>query len=190
MTQPREPEHQEAPSHRTAGTRTESIPAAPEYAIEPPPLARPVDAPGVVRCSFWLWMGSVAVGLLVTAYSVSKFDQLRGLLEGQVRARRPEIGIELLDRAVDTTLYVGLAGTTTVILVQLLLAVLMRSRRNWARIILALMGALGIAGMTFSLVTVDQQVQIALPLQAALIVIAIVLMFAPGAGTWFRRSTE
>ena len=55
---------------------------------------------------------------------------------------------------------------------------------------LALMGALGIAGMAFSLVTVDQHVQIALPLQASLIVIATVLMFAPGAGAWFRRGVE
>ncbi|MGH3797474.1 MAG: hypothetical protein ACRDSP_21605 [Pseudonocardiaceae bacterium] len=186
MSQPYDPQPQEAPQP-APGTHTGPIPAPPKYASEPPRLTRSVDPPGVVRWSFWLWLGSFAVGLLAIAYSVSKVDTIRGLLENDVRAQRPGISIELLNRVVDTTLYVGLAATTAVILMQLLLAVLMRTRRNWARITLVLMGAFGLVVTVFSLVTVDEKARAALPLQALLMVIATVLMFLPSAGAWFRH---
>jgi len=63
----------------------------------------------------------------------------------------------------------------------------MRARRNGARIMLVLIGALGIAGMAFFLIPLDPGARVALPAQAFLTVVATVLMFLPAAGAWFRH---
>lgn len=189
MSGPHDPTFQGASTPpRQAGERGAPVPARPDHTVAPPPLRAPsLNPPRPVTLSFWLWMASFVVGLLAIAYSLSRFDELHQRLADTVRAQEPGIGGELLNRAVDITLYVGLGGPAAVILLQLLLAVLMRARRNWARVLLAVLAVVGIAGAVFSLVTVAEQARVAVPLQALLIVVATVLMFLPAANTWFRQ---
>jgi hypothetical protein len=190
MNQPREPHslEQSPQPPQEPDPRIDPIPARPGYPVTGPPGPFPPPGPPkVVRWSYWLWMASFTVGLLAIGYSVSRFDQLHTLLADKVRAQRPEIGTELLNRVVDMTLAIGLGGATGIIVVQLLLAVLMRTRRNWARVLLATVAVLGLLTMAFSLVTIDERAQWALPLQALLVVASTVLMFLPAANAWFRR---
>lgn len=173
-------------SPRSADER--SAPARPDYTVAPPPVTAVVPAPPIaVTASFWLWLASFAVGLFMVAYSVSQFDLLYRRLAETVRARQPGIDDELLSRAVDLTLYLGLGGTTAVVLLQLLFAVLMRGRRNWARVLLVVTAAIGVAGALLSLVAMAEPARAALPLQALLILVATVLMFLPAANGWFRQ---
>lgn len=189
MSQPRDPRPPEAsPQPQPAPSpSTGPIPARPGYSAPPPVLAPSPGPPRAVQWSYWLWMVSFAIGLLVIGYSVLRFDQLHELLAEQVRAQRPDIGADLLNRIVDITLATGLGGSTGIIVVQLLFAVLMRARRNWARVLLAVTAVFGLVGLGFSLVTVDKRAQLALPVQALLVIAAIVLMFVPSAGAWFRN---
>lgn len=158
--------------------------------MAPPPVRAPSPTPpGTVTASFWLWVASFAVGLAVVAYSLSRFDALQQSLVDTVRAEQPGLDGETLSRAADMTLYIGLGGITALVLVQLLLAVLMRARRHWARVALALSAVLALAGALLALVAVAERARAALPLQALLILVAAVLMFLPGANAWFRRRT-
>ena len=140
-----------------------------------------------MTAAFWSWVASVLVGLVAIAYSATRFDELHQRLADEVRAQQPDIGAELLNRVVDTTLSIGLAGPAVVLGVQLLLAALMRGRRGWARVALAVVGLLGLLGAAVSLVSLAEQVRLVLPLQALLIVVGTVLMFTPSASTWFRH---
>lgn len=189
MSGPHDPTFQRASTPpRQPGERAAPIPARPDHTVAPPPLRGPsLNPPRPVTVSFWLWVASFVVGLLAIAYSLSRFDELHQRLADTVRAQEPGIGGELLNRAVDITLYIGLGGPTAVILLQLLLAVLMRARRNWARVLLAVLAVVGIAGAVFSLVTVAEQARVAVLVQALLIVVATVLMSLPAASTWFRQ---
>ena len=165
-----------------------AFPARPDPQVAPPPgRMPPLPPPSPVRLSSWAWLAGAAVGLLALAYSMSQLDELHRRLADSVRTQRPGIESELLDRAVGITIYVGLGGAIALILAQLLLAVLMLTGRNWARVLLVLVAVLGLAWTVFSLVTMVELVRAALPLQALIASVATVLMFQPGANSWFRR---
>lgn len=62
----------------------------------------------------------------------------------------------------------------------------MRKGRNWARIVLAVIGGLGVLSGFYSLTT-ESGGQLALTVVSLIVVIgAIVTMFLPGANPWFR----
>ncbi|HEY2723944.1 MAG TPA: hypothetical protein VGI84_04590 [Pseudonocardiaceae bacterium] len=170
-------------------TPTTTGPARPGYAAAPPPApsAPPPGArPRVVMLAFSVWVSSFMAGLLAVAYSLSKLDELRGVLAADVRAQRPQIAPDALDRVVRTTINVGLAGVTGIVLAQLVLAVLVLGRHHWARVTLTALGLAGMLATLFALVTFAERTQVLLAAQAVLIVGGIVLMFQPGANTWFR----
>lgn len=170
-------------------TPTTTGPARPGYAAAPPPApsAPPPGArPRVVVLAFSVWVSSFMAGLLAVAYSLSKLDELRGVLAADVRAQRPQIAPDALDRVVRTTINVGLAGVTGIVVVQLVLAVLVLGRHHWARVTLTVLGLAGMFATMFALVTFAERTQVLLAAQALLIVGGIVLLFQPGANTWFR----
>ncbi|HEX2297035.1 MAG TPA: hypothetical protein VHH34_00710, partial [Pseudonocardiaceae bacterium] len=115
------------------------------------------------------------------------FNELHQRLADDVLAQRPTIKGDLLNRAVDLTLYIGWGGITALVLMQLPFAVLMRARRNWARVLLAVLAVVGMVWAVFSLVTLAEEARLGLALQALLIVVATVLMFLPRANAWFRQ---
>jgi hypothetical protein len=173
-------------------------PAAPER----PPLSVPVPspleglvgpAPGSLVASWRLWIASFLVGALVTGYVISQRAELLLKIEDAVRADDPAITAESLDRVVSVTLYAALGGVLLIVVVEAILAGLMRRRHNWARVLLTLVGLLSLPGFYVAqdLLSTDaplhrNYVQLGLALQGLLTLAAIVVMFAPSANAWFR----
>jgi hypothetical protein len=188
MSTPHSSEPGEATTEAAPPARVAASPARPDYTVASPPAASPsAGKPRIVVLAFSVWISSFLAGLVAVAYSLSSLDELRGALQADVRAQRPQIAADALDRVVRATLNVGLAGVTGMIVLQLMLVLLVLGRHNWARILLTVMGGLGILATAFALVTFAERTQVLLAAQAVLIVGATVLMFLPSANTWFRN---
>jgi hypothetical protein len=110
----------------------------------------------------------------------------------QAPTRSPEVVTE-------AARYAFLATAGSVVLVAVLhavLALLMRTGRSWARNLLVLTGALGVAVAVVvqdlvadpARTLADDGGRVALIVQVALIVPAVVTMLLPAATAWFRRA--
>lgn len=160
----------------------------------PPPVGgfEPVAAgpagprPKEVDLSFWLWVTSFVLGLVGLVFFVGEFDTIRDTAMEEARRQGGAIDEAQLDSITTTALVVGVIFSGLVSAVQLLLAFFMRKGRNWARIVLAVIGGLGVLSGFFSL-TAESGGQLALTVVSLIILIgAIVTMFLPGASPWFR----
>jgi hypothetical protein len=147
----------------------------------------------VLSTSLRLWVASWIVGALVTGYVISQRDELSLEIERAVSTDDPTITAESLDRVVMVSLYAALGGVLLIMLVEAILALVMRRRHNWARVLLALVGLLSLPGFYVAqeLLSVDaplqrNYVQLGLALQGLLTLVAVVVMFAPSANAWFR----
>ena len=129
--------------------------------------------PRLVTVSAWLWLVVVAVELVVVAVA---FGDVRGSLVAEVAARGVDQSTQ--DKVVLAGLGVLLGPGVLVALVRLGVLRAYVGGRNWARILLAVLGVLGV---------VVSQTPLAVGIAAAG---AGVLMFLPKANAWFagRRS--
>lgn len=128
-----------------------------------------VPRPRVVTVSAWLWLVVVVVELVVVAVA---FGDVRAELATEVAARGVDQSTQ--DKVVLAGLGVLLGPGVLVALVQLGLLRAYHAGRNWARILLAVLGVLG------TLVA-----QAPLPVGIA-VAGAGVLMFLPKSNAWFK----
>jgi hypothetical protein len=141
--------------------------------------------PRVVEISFWLWvvyLALTAIGVLVA------FTQLDGVQAEVVNrlAEDPSLDRALIERVV-TGVFVGVLVTILVFVVAaFILALLMRGGRNWARIVLAVLGGLAVLLGLFGLAGNAGPVLGAGLLPLLLLIGAIATMFSSAANTWFR----
>jgi hypothetical protein len=172
-----------------------SAPARPPLSVPvPSPLEGLVGpVPGVVAASLKLWVTSFIVGALVTGYVIAQRDELLLEIELAVRADDPTITAESLDRVVTVGFYAALGGVLLIMVVEAILALVVRRRQNWARVLLGLVGVLSLPGFYIAqqLLSTDaplqrNYVQLGLALQGLLTLVAVVVMFAPSANAWFR----
>jgi len=161
------------------------VPSPLEGLIGPPPAA--------VARSFGLWIASLVVGALVTGYVITQRDELLLKIEHAVRTDDPTITAESLDQVARVSLYAALGGVVLVMVVEAILALVMRRRHNWARVLLALVGVLSLPGFFVAQELLSSgeplprnYVQLGLGLQGLLVLAAIVTMFSPSANAWFR----
>lgn len=172
----------------------------PDYPQQPgqqgaaqPPAAPAGPPPQQVQTSFLLWAVIVLLQLVGIALTFAERETLRAAAEEQARARD---GGRIDPQAVDTIVTVGLVfGVVLAVLFAaaiLVCAIFMRRGRNWARIVLAVLGGLLALFALVSLVggTVSAVVQSLLTL--VVVIAALVLMFTEPANTWFaaRRASH
>jgi hypothetical protein len=174
-----------------------AMPARPSTAssIRSPLDRLPVPAPRSVIASLWIWIISCLVPLVAIIYSVTRLDDVRAHLRATAMIEDPSATAESLDRVVNVTMWIALAALAVPVVVEIILAIVMANRRNWARVLLLLAGLLGIpaAAIAFGALSDDaaaskNNLAIGIAVQALLVVVAIVLMFVPSANHWFRTS--
>ena len=125
--------------------------------------------PRLVTVSAWLWLIVVVVELVVVAVA---FGDVRASLASEVAARGVDQSTQ--DKVVLAGLGVLLGPGVLVGLAQLGVLRAYHGGRNWARILLAVLGVLG--------VLVSQ-----VPLAVGIVVVgAGVLMFLPKSNAWFK----
>jgi uncharacterized phage infection (PIP) family protein YhgE len=162
-----------------------------------PPAGVPAPPePREVTISFWLWVASIVVGVVG---AIAAFSMLSGITE-QVVAATGGGGRNsgAVTTAITAALVVGAVFGVVLIALELLFTIFMRRGRNWARIVLTIVGGLGVLSAVAGLATgsttrIDTQViETRSPLttvlslvQAVLIVVAIVMFFRKPANDYF-----
>lgn len=131
--------------------------------------------------------------LAAIAYSVTRLDDVRANLRATAVMESPDATAASLDEVVDVTIWIALAALAAPAVIVIILALLMVNRRNWARILLLLVGLISVpsAAIAFGALSDDamaskNNLTIGIGLQALLVLIASVLMFLPSANLWYR----
>ncbi len=135
----------------------------------------------MVEISFWLWIATVVLGVLGLVVMYIQIDLLRAELVNSLLAQDPTADRSTVERFATVGSVVAVVIGLVLVGVQLLLVFLMRSGRNWARIVLAVLGGLGVL---FGLIGLAASSVSGL-LQLMVLVGAIVTMFLPTANAWF-----
>jgi len=159
---------------------------------QPHPAAAvdPHRVPTVMRTSLGLWIASSLAGLVAMALSFRRLPELRAGLEEIARQRQPDVEADVVGDAVGILLYGALGATICLVSLQVLLAVAMGTRRNWARVLLTVIAVLSLPVLILTRDIVRGQAGWALALEALLMLAALVAMFLPAANSWFRRQRQ
>lgn len=111
-------------------------------------MAGPVTTPRLVDVARWLWISSACIGMV--RFVAQLFD--REMLVAEARRQNPELGQDQIDAGVNGGILFGLLIATAVLLAYTRLANAMARGRNWARIVLTVLGAASVAYGLFRLV--------------------------------------
>jgi hypothetical protein len=162
-----------------------------------PPMAALEDLsrPRVLTVSFWCWLlGSLLAGATV-ALTATKSGAMRAEFARLASERDSEAPQSTIDSVASASVLIVIGAGITLALLGLLLAGAMRSGRGWARVFLTVIALLAVvyAGLVSSALTDPMLDSLRTPVTAgllaytALVIIATVCMFLPGASAWFRR---
>jgi hypothetical protein len=110
------------------------------------PVTTPV--PRLVDVARWLWIASACVGML--RFAAQLFD--REMLVAEARRQNPELGQDQIDAGVNGGVLFGLVIALAVLVAYTRLANAMARGRNWARIVLTVLGGASVAFGLFRLV--------------------------------------
>ncbi|PRY43418.1 hypothetical protein [Umezawaea tangerina] len=155
-----------------------------------PAPPRPVDI------SRWLWIGSAVLGTVRFLLQLTDSD----VLIDELRRQQPNLGQDEIDAALNASVTFSLLAGIVLVLVYTSLANRMARGRNWARIVLAVLGGAGVLFGLTRLVAVGTGLAAAFgfavdprDLVLGLVTMsldcaAIVLMFLPSAAGHFRRA--
>ena len=140
----------------------------------------------------WLWIAAGIIPVLGLVAALTRFTEIGEHLREAARTADPGATAEAISRAAGVTVLAALLALAVPVIVQIVLALLMVNRRGWARILLAIVGLLGlpVAVIAFGALSdespqTQRNLEIGISLQAVLIVLATVLMFLPAANRWF-----
>jgi hypothetical protein len=135
-----------------------------------------------VEISFGLWVATLVLGVIGAVLSYSQIKQVQAQMINQMVTQNPSVDQSMIERTATTTLIVVVVVWLLVMAAMFLFVFLMRAGRNWARIVLAVLGGLYVI---FSLIGVAVAGSVAGLLQLLLLVGAIATMFLPAANAWF-----
>jgi hypothetical protein len=150
------------------------------YSTGPVPLRG--TRPKEVEISFGLWIATLVLGLIGVALSYSQIKQVQAQMINQMVAQNPPINQSMIERTASSAFVFGIVLWLLVVAAMFAFVFLMRAGRNWARIVLAVLGGLYVL---FSLMGVVVAGSLAGLLHLLLLVGAIVTMFLPAANAWF-----
>lgn len=172
----------------------------PGYGVPQPGWGTPPPEPREVTTSFWLWIAAVVVGLIGAVVSFLQVGSVTDQIDGGAAAGAGS-GLDpgTLSSIVTASLVVGAVLGLVLVALEVLFAVFMRRGRNWARIVLAVFGIIGVLftlGGLFSasttviggqeIVTRSGISTVLSVVQALLVVAAVVMFFRPPANAYFR----
>ncbi|MCO1579275.1 hypothetical protein M8C13_26335 [Crossiella sp. SN42] len=171
-----------------------------------------IARPQQVELAFWVWIAGAVVSLIGAVLSyIGSREQIAKMLDFQ-RSQASNLPPELQQRVQQTAENIGGAGLIigmvfTIIMVGLfvMFALFMRNGRNWARIVLTVLGGIGIVASLFSLAGVgilaslpaDSPVQVPTMSSVAMYlgfvpplcaIAGIVLMFQRNANFYFKQA--
>lgn len=112
-------------------------------------MARPLTpVPKLINVSRWLWITSASIGMV--RFVSQLFD--RETLVAEARRQNPALGQDQIDAGVNGGIMFGLLIAVAFLLAYTRLANAMARGRNWARIVLTVLGAASVAFGLFRLV--------------------------------------
>ena len=140
-----------------------------------------------------IWILSGLAGLVVLGYFISRLDGVHALLETTMRAEDPGVDDASLQTAINSTIAITLGLIGLCVALKLVLALVMATRRNWARVQLAIVGvvalpATGVGATLLTVGTVETRgwLLFTIVAQEVLMLAGMVTMFLPAPNTWFR----
>lgn len=164
-------------------TSHDPTPSAPP----PPPQPDVRERPQAVETAFRLWLINVAVGVVSSLIALTMMDQL-------INEALEQQNAQMTEEAAQAGIVVGIVIGLVLVAIWLAIAFQMRKGRNWARIVLAVLGGIGVImsviGMAdaFSLPGVAGFTVGVLEIVSTLLVIAaIYFMFRPESNAYFSR---
>ena len=110
------------------------------------PVSTPV--PQLINVSRWLWIASASIGM--ARFVAQLFD--RETLVSEARRQNPALGQDQIDAGVNGGILFGLLLATVILVAYTRLANAMARGRNWARIVLTVLGAASVAFGLFRLI--------------------------------------
>jgi uncharacterized membrane protein len=102
----------------------------------------------LVDVSRWLWIASAGIGMM--RFVAQLFD--RETLVSEARRQNPALGQDQIDAGVNGGVLFGLLLATVILVAYARLANTMARGRNWARIVLTVLGAASVAFGLFRLI--------------------------------------
>ena len=160
----------------------------------PPAKAERPQPPKLIDLARWLWIGSAILGSVAFLLELTSGD----MILTELRKRDPNLGQSELDGAMSAAIMFSLVACVALVLVHAKIANKMAAGRNWARIVLTVIGAGGIVlGLMRFLVVVSglaaafEQGVSPVNLAFSLVTMAmdgtvLVLMFLPSVAGHFR----
>jgi hypothetical protein len=130
----------------------------------------------------------MVVSLLGAILTFSQFDDIRQQAIDEALRDNPTLDQQFLESTFNTILIVGLVFGLLLVALELFFIFKMRAGRNWARIVLTVLGAISVLGALFGLGQPQPALVLVTSVLSTLLVIgAIVMMYVKGADRWFRR---
>jgi hypothetical protein len=159
----------------------------------PSPLGERMLTPSSVRVAVWLWIVSGLIAAATIGYAMLRLDELRTALRADVLARDPNLSAGSLDRAVLVLTVGSILLIAVPALLEIVLSLVMSRGRNWARILLAIVGVLSLPAVIIGGGTLagpgpilTNYIQLGAIAMLGFTVVALVTMFLPSANAWFR----
>lgn len=144
------------------------------------------NRPKEVDTSFWLWISYFALGVLGIFFTYPQTQQIRNEAMREALAKNPELDQTAFENFMTVAVNVGLALGLLFVAVLIVFVYLIRGGRNWARIVLAVIGGLGLLFGLLGLAGASGLSVLLALIQLLLLTGAIVTMFRPAANAWFR----
>ncbi|HEX6402565.1 MAG TPA: hypothetical protein VF003_05305 [Pseudonocardiaceae bacterium] len=156
-------------------------PPAPAGGYRRPEAPARGPRPNSVDISFWLWITYLTIGAINTVVGFVQRDRNRADAINAVVAQYPGMDRSMID-SLATVVVVGVVVLGLLFVAACVsCALLMRGGRNWARVVLTVVGSLSVLFLIGPVVTPLQAL-----FQLLLVVGAIVMMFQRPANDWFR----
>jgi hypothetical protein len=161
-------QHRSAPSAPAGGYQRRQAPAR-------------GPRPNSVDISFWLWITYLTIGAINTVVGFVQRDRNRVDAINAVVAQYPGMERSMID-TLATVVVVGVVVLGLLFVAAgVSCALLMRGGRNWARVVLSVVGSLSVLFLIGPVVTPLQAL-----FQLLLVVGGIMMMFQRPANDWFR----
>ena len=158
-------------------------PSAPPGWGGPPPA--PMERPVTVRAGLGLFIAEIALGLVGAIYV---FSNSQDLID-RVRSQAQSSNAQLSDSALHAALIAGAVIGLIVVAVELLFIWFAWGGRNWARVVLWVVGGLGIVSGLGGLATNSQFGGFYRTLgifQLLIVVVAVILLALKPSNEWYR----
>ncbi|MET1075116.1 MAG: hypothetical protein ABWY11_20890 [Umezawaea sp.] len=157
-----------------------------------PPLAAhelsPAQAtrPKEIDTSALFWFGAIVLGLFSVVLSFLVIDQAAlDEVKAKALADNPTITAEQYDATLNTLKFVGAGLLVVVYGLWLMFVLFMRSGKNWARIVLAVLSGLWLITTLIGIASAGGIGIVLDVIQIALVVAAVYFMFRPSANAYF-----